>query len=55
MGAKILTLTLKDQNLLRVALNRAIEWEALKANNDMVTADEVATTARIEELKARLV
>lgn len=55
MPAKIIALTQKDQDLLRVALTRAIEWLPLMGDLTGVTPDEKETTERIKDLKVRLV
>ena len=55
MGAKVITLNVTDQNLLRVALDWAIERRALMQDLSGTTAHEDALTERIKELKTRIV
>lgn len=55
MPAKVVTLSVKDQDLLRVALCRAIEWQAIIEHRYCATQEETAITARIKELKGRIV
>ena len=55
MPAKILALTQKDQDLLRVALERATtEWTGFVKEYGE-TPDDRAMTERIKDLKERLV
>lgn len=54
MPTKIVTMTQQDQDLLRVALTRAVEWEAVMKYHESVTEAEVATTERIKAMKERL-
>ena len=58
MSSKILTLTLSDQNLLRVALNYSIQHvKSLADCQTDATAHSafLAEAKRIDDLKARLV
>lgn len=56
MPAKILTITQTDQDLLRVALTRAVEWQSMmKELAGGVLPAELALTDRIVDLKERLV
>lgn len=55
MGAKIITLSQKNQDLLRVALTRAVEWQSLMHDTSGVTQQERDTTERIEKLMKELV
>lgn len=55
MGAKVITLSVKDQDLLRVALSRAEEWEGMMNDLAGVAPAERELTQRIKDLKARLV
>lgn len=61
-GAKVVTLTVADQNLLRVALDRAIEWSDIANIYGMPGSEahagylkELEVTERIKDLKERLV
>ncbi len=51
VGAKIVTLSVTDQNLLRVALDRALAW----GTEPYITDADIEITERIKDLKARLV
>jgi hypothetical protein len=53
MAAKIITLTVSDQNLLRVALDKAIDGRGLPYTLKDVN-DELTLVGRIKDLKARL-
>lgn len=55
MPAKIITLSQKDQDLLRLALNRAIEDFAGLAESFRGHDMDADTAARIKDLKERLV
>lgn len=56
MPTKIITLSQRDQDLLRVALIRAEEWQALmRETAGGVLPQEQQTTERIKDLKERLV
>jgi hypothetical protein len=55
MPTKIITLTQQDQDLLRVALVRAEEWEPLMREVTGVRSEEQETTVRIRQLKERLI
>jgi hypothetical protein len=55
LPTKIITLSQRDQDLLRVALVRAEEWEPLMRDAAGLTAQEQETTERIKLLKEKLV
>lgn len=58
MGAKVVTLTVKDQNLLRVALDESYRYRLSLADaqaNPVVYRIYMEEAQRIEELKERLV
>lgn len=56
MPAKVVTLNQKDQDLLRVALTRAEEWQSMMRElAGGILPHENELTERIKDLRARLV